>query len=94
MFSCQRGLHFEVLWIPEEGTSRVWDLGFYRVFEDWELAASYSLLHLVFFEVIGGILFVGGSKVMGSLTPDLFTFISGCSKFFIPLEGCLETKDS
>ena len=34
----------EVLWMPEGGTVRVWDLRFYRAFEDWELAASYSLL--------------------------------------------------
>ena len=37
----------EVLWIPEGGTSRVWDLRFYRVFEDWELAESYSLLQFI-----------------------------------------------
>ena len=35
---------FEVLWMPEGGTVRVWDLRFYRAFEDWELAASYSFL--------------------------------------------------
>uniref|UniRef100_A0A7N2MRJ7 RNA helicase n=1 Tax=Quercus lobata TaxID=97700 RepID=A0A7N2MRJ7_QUELO len=37
----------EVLWIPEGGTIRVWNLTFYRAFEDWELAASYSLLQLI-----------------------------------------------
>ena len=37
----------EVLWTPEGGTFRVWDLRFFRAFEDWELAASYSLLHLI-----------------------------------------------
>ena len=37
----------EVLWIPKEGTVRVWDLRFYRVFKDWELAASYSLLQFI-----------------------------------------------
>ena len=37
----------EVLWIPEGGTVRVWDLKFYRAFEDWELAASYSLFQLI-----------------------------------------------
>ena len=26
---------------------RVWSLRFYREFNDWELAASYSLLHLI-----------------------------------------------
>ena len=25
----------------------MWDLRFYRVFEDWELAASYFLLQLI-----------------------------------------------
>ena len=37
----------EVLWIPEGGTVRVWNLTFYRAFEDWELAASYSLFQLI-----------------------------------------------
>ena len=37
----------EVLWIPEGGTVRVWNLTFYRAFEDWEMAASYSLLRLI-----------------------------------------------
>ena len=53
----------EVLWISGGGTVRVWDLRFYRAFEDWELAASYShskLFKLVFLGVIGVILFVGG----------------------------------
>ena len=37
----------EVLWTLERGTFRVWDLRFYRAFEDWELAVSYSLLQLI-----------------------------------------------
>ena len=37
----------KVLWILKGGTFRVWDLRFYRAFEDWELAASYSLLHFI-----------------------------------------------
>ena len=37
----------DVLWIPEGATSRVWDLRFNRAFEDWELAASYSLLEFI-----------------------------------------------
>ena len=36
-----------VLWIPKRGTVRVWDLRFYRAFEDWELATSYSLLQFI-----------------------------------------------
>ena len=35
------------MWIPEGGIVRVWDLRFYRAFEDWELAASYSLFQLI-----------------------------------------------
>ena len=37
----------EILWIPKGGTVRVWNLTFYRAFEDWELATSYSLLQLI-----------------------------------------------
>ena len=37
----------EILWIPEGGTVRVWDLRFYKAFEDWELVASYSLLQFI-----------------------------------------------
>ena len=37
----------KILWIPKEGTVRVCDLRFYRVFKDWELAASYSLLQFI-----------------------------------------------
>ena len=37
----------EVLWIPEGGTIRVWDLRFYKVFEDWELVASFSLFQFI-----------------------------------------------
>ena len=37
----------EVLWIPKGGIVRVWDLRFYRAFEDWELAASYSIFQLI-----------------------------------------------
>ena len=29
------------------GTVRVWDLRFYRAFEDWKLAESYSLFQLI-----------------------------------------------
>ena len=33
-----------VLWLLEGGNVRIWDLRFYREFQDWELDASYSLL--------------------------------------------------
>ena len=29
------------------GNVRVWNLRFYREFNDWELAASFSFLHLI-----------------------------------------------
>ena len=44
----------KVLWIPEGGTIRVWNLRFYRAFEDWELAASYSLLQLIQTHILRG----------------------------------------
>ena len=37
----------EVLWLLEGGTIKVWDLRFFRAFEDWELVASYSLLQFI-----------------------------------------------
>ena len=37
----------EVLWTPDGGTGRVWNLRFYRAFKDWELAISYSLFQLI-----------------------------------------------
>jgi len=37
----------EVLWLQDGGNVRVWDLRFYRDFQDWELAASYSLLEFI-----------------------------------------------
>ena len=36
------------------GTVRVWNLRFYRAFEDWELAASYSLLQLIQTHILRG----------------------------------------
>jgi len=37
----------KVLWLLEGGIVRVWDLRFYREFQDWELATSYSLLEFI-----------------------------------------------
>ena len=37
----------KVLWLLEGGIVRVWDLRFYREFQDWELAESYSLLEFI-----------------------------------------------
>ena len=37
----------EVLSPPVGDNDRVWSLRFYREFNDWELAASYSLLHFI-----------------------------------------------
>ena len=66
----------EVLWIPERGTVSVWVLRFYRAFEDWELAASYSLLQLIqtcIPRVDRRDTLCWGSKVMVSLTSGLTT---------------------
>ena len=38
-------LRFRGFW--RGGTVRVWDLRFYREFQDYELAASYSLLEFI-----------------------------------------------
>ena len=62
---------FEVFWLSEGGTVRVWDLRFYREFEDWELAASYSLLEFFLSHILGVKGVVGGSKEIVSLTPGL-----------------------
>ena len=54
----------------------MWDLRFYKAFEDWELAASYSLLQFIQPCIPRGDrrdTLVGISKVMVSLTPDLIT---------------------
>ena len=37
----------EVLSPPVGDNDRVWSLRFYREFNAWELAASYSLLHFI-----------------------------------------------
>ena len=37
----------EVLSPPVGDNDRVWSLSFYRDFNDWELAASYSLIHFI-----------------------------------------------
>ena len=54
----------------------MWDLSFYRAFEDWELVASYFLLQFIQPRIPRGDrrdTLVGISKVMVSLTPDLIT---------------------
>ena len=37
----------EVLSLPVCDNDKVWSLRFYREFNDWELVASYSLLHFI-----------------------------------------------
>ena len=87
----------EVLWLPEGSTVRVWDLRFYREFQDCELAASYSLLQSLFNLVFPGvkevILFIGVSKEMVSLTPCLSTMRFGVLRILCFL-GSLEKKGS
>ena len=88
----------EVLWIPEGGTVRVWDLKFYRAFEDWELAASYSLFQLIQTRIPRG----DKSDTLcwqlkGDGKFDIRSYYQanlGCFKFCVSLERCLETKDS
>ena len=37
----------DVLCLLVGGNDRVWNLRFFRAFNDWELAASFSFLHLI-----------------------------------------------
>ena len=87
----------EVLWIPEGGTVRVWDFRFYRAFEDWELAASYSLLQFIQTRNSWGDRrdsFCWQLKGDGKFdTRSYYHVIRGASNS-VSLEGCLETKDS
>ena len=65
----------EVLSPPVGDNDRVWSLRFYRKFNDWELAASYSLLHFIqtwIPRVKGVIDFVRVLMEVGSLTFSLF----------------------
>ena len=90
----------KVLWIPEGGTVRVWDLRFYRAFEDWELAESYSLFQLIQTcipqddrsDTLCWQLKGDGKFDTRSYYHEIRPF--GCFEFFVSWEGCLETKDS
>ena len=65
----------EVLNPPMGDNNRVWSLRFYREFNDWELAASYSLLHFIQTRIPrdGGVTgFVGTLMEVGSLIFGLF----------------------
>ena len=44
----------DVLSPPVADNDRVWSLRFHRDFNDWELAASYSLLHFIQSRTPGG----------------------------------------
>ena len=68
---------FEVLSPPIGDNDRVWSSRFYRKFNDWELATSYSLLHFIqtrveFLKVEVVTVFVGVLMEVGSFTFDLF----------------------
>ena len=88
----------EVLWILEGGIVRVWDLKFYRAFEDWELAASYSLFQLIQTRIPRG----DKSDTLcwqlkGDGKFDIRSYYQanlGCFEFCVSLERCLETQDS
>ena len=81
-------------------TVRVWDLRFYRAFEDWELAESYSLFQLIQTRIPQGDrsdtlcwqLKGDGKFDTRSYYQEIRPF--GCFKFFVSWEGCLETTDS
>ena len=81
-------------------TVRVWDLRFYRAFEDWELAESYSLFQLIQTcipqddrsDTLCWQLKGDGKFDTRSYYHEIRPF--GCFEFFISLEGCLETQDS
>ena len=65
----------ELLSTPVGDNDKVWSLRFYRKFNDWELAASYSLLHFIqtwIPRVKGVIDFVRVLMEVGSLTFSLF----------------------
>ena len=48
MFSANKEAFVSEVLSPLAGDNdRVWSLRFYREFNDWELAASYSLLHFI-----------------------------------------------
>ena len=61
---------------PVGDNDRVWSLRFYREFNDWELVASYSLLHFIQTQIPRGgegvIGFVGVLMEVGSLIFGLF----------------------
>ena len=40
---------------PVGDNDRVWSLRFYREFNDWELVASYSLLHFIQTQIPRGV---------------------------------------
>ena len=55
---------FDVLSPQVGGNDEVWNLRFYREFNNWELAASYSFLHLIRSQVPRG---GGGDSLCWSL---------------------------
>ena len=86
----------EVLWTPEGGTFRVWDLRFYRAFEDWELAASYSLLQLIHPRIPWGVrrdTLCWQLKGDGKFdTRSYYQAIQGTPNFLFPWKGVWKPK--
>ena len=85
----------EVLWAPKGGTVKVWNLRFYRAFEDWELDASYSLFQLIqteFLGLIGEILFAGGKGDGKFDTRSYYHEIQGASNSLFPWRGVWNPK--
>ena len=81
----------------QKGVLLEWDFRFYRAFEDWELAASYSLLQFIQTRNSWGDRrdsFCWQLKGDGKFdTRSYYHAIRGASNS-VSLEGCLETKDS
>ena len=86
----------EVLWIPEGGTSRVWDLRFYRAFEDRKLATSYSFLQLIHPRIPWGVrrdTLCWRLKGDGKFdTRSFYQAIQGTPNFLFPWKGVWKSK--
>ena len=46
-FSCYYFINIFLLTLKKKKKKEVWDLRFFRAFEDWELTASYFLLQFI-----------------------------------------------
>ena len=86
----------EVLWLLEGGIVRVWDLRFYREFQDWELAESYSLLEFIQPRIrqdVGSDTFCWCLKGDGKFdTQTFYNVIQDAQNSMFPWKGVWKTK--